>query len=427
MIAVEIVIVVALIVVNGLLSMSEMAVVSARRGLLKAQAGRGDSGARRALALADSPGRFLSTVQIGITLIGVLAGAFSGATLSDKLAGWLAQFGLSHDTAGNMALGLVVAAITFLSLIVGELVPKQLALRAPERIAARVARPMAVLSRIATPAVVVLDWSSALVLRLFGRHGDERRHVTEEEIRALIAEAETAGIVDPDERRMLAGVMRLADMSVRAIMTPRLDIEWIDVAASDAQLLDTVHGSQRTRLLAYEGNPDNVIGVLPVRQFLLDRLAGGRRPVRDLLRQPVLLPDTLDALAALDRLHGISNALGLVVDEYGHCEGIVTPADALEAIRGGVPAAGMTDEPAIVARADGSWLVGGALPVEALHDTLGVPLPKDRAYHTVAGLMLHEMRRIPAVGETIDIDGWRLEVVDLDGRRIDQVLVTRTG
>ncbi|TXL71692.1 HlyC/CorC family transporter [Vineibacter terrae] len=424
MIAVEIAIVVVLIIINGLLSMSEMAVVSSRRGLLKPLADRGNRGARQALALADAPGRFLSTVQIGITLIGVLAGAFSGATLADKLAGVLESYGLPHQTADNTAFGLVVAAITYLSLIIGELVPKQIALRSPERIAAGIAGPMAVLARIATPAVALLDWSSAVVLRLFGRAGAERRHVTEEEIRSMIAEAESAGIVDADERRMLAGVMRLADISVRAIMTPQLDIEWVDVSCTDAALMRVIRDSERTRLLACDGNPDNVVGVLHVREFLLDRLDGGSKPLRELLRQPVLLPDTLDALQALDRLRG-PDVLGLVVDEYGHGEGIVTPADALQAIRAGTVTGVAVGEPAIVQRTDGSWLVSGALAVETLEDALGVPVPKDRRYHTVAGLILHEMRRVPATAESIVIDGWRLEVVDMDGRRIDQVLVAK--
>jgi len=424
MIAVELAIVMVLIIINGLLSMSEMAVVSSRRARLKPLADRGSRGARQALALADAPGRFLSTVQIGITLIGVLAGAFSGANLSDKLADVLTDYGMPVKTADNVALGLVVAAITYLSLIIGELVPKQLALRSPERIAAGVAGPMAIVSKIATPAVVLLDWSSAAVLRLFGRAG-ERQHVTQEEIRAMIAEAETAGTVDPDERRMLAGVMRLADISVRAIMTPQIDIEWIDMAAPDTDLIQAIRASKRSRLLVCEDNPDNVVGVLHVRDFLLDRLDGGTAPIRDMLRQPILLPDTLDALDALDRLHGADEALGLVIDEYGHCEGVVTPADARRAVRGGAVSVTGQDDPKVVARADGSWLVSGALAVEVLEDTLGVPLPKDRDYHTVAGLILHEMRRIPAVAESIVIDGWRLEVVDMDGRRIDQVLVAK--
>ncbi|TWS99643.1 hemolysin family protein [Reyranella sp. CPCC 100927] len=426
MIAVELAIVIVLIVINGLLSMSEMAVVSSRRARLKPLADRGSRGARQALALADAPGRFLSTVQIGITLIGVLAGAFSGANLSARLAEALVGYGVPAKTADNVALGLVVAAITYLSLIIGELVPKQLALRSPERIAAGVAGPMSIVAKIATPAVVLLDWSSAAVLRLFGRAG-ERQHVTQEEIRAMIAEAESAGTVDPDERRMLAGVMRLADISVRAIMTPRLDIEWVDVAAADAVLLAAIRDSERTRLLACEGSADNVVGVLHVRDFLLDRLGGGAKPIRDMLHQPILLPDTLDALEALDRLHGAVDALGLVIDEYGHSEGVVTPADARRAVRGGAVSVTADDDPKVVARADGSWLVSGALAVEVLEDTLGVPLPRDRDYHTVAGLILHEMRRIPAVAEAIVIDGWRLEVVDMDGRRIDQVLVAKTG
>ncbi len=427
MLTVQIVIVVALIVVNGLLAMSEMAIVSSRPARLRSMADRGIRGARMAMALANAPGRFLSTVQIGITLVGVLAGAFSGATIATPFAAWLASFGLSGDVADNVALGLVVAAITYASLIVGELVPKQIALRAPERVASTIAAPMTWLARFATPIVVLLDVSSAAVLRLLGSRRGERQRVTDEEIRALIAEAEASGVVQAGERRMISGVMRMADRNVRAIMTPLPEIEWIDLAADEAVILDSIRQSDRSRLLACEGNPDNVVGVLRVRDVLQARLEGRPTPIREMVRKPLILPDSLAALHALDRMHAEGSEFGLVVDEYGHVEGIVTPADALAAIRGASAEMSEDDEPLVVKRSDGSFLVSGAAPLHVLEDTLGMPLPAEHPYHTVAGLLLYRMRRLPVVGQSMVLAGWRFEVVDMDGRRIDKVLVSRAS
>jgi putative hemolysin len=388
-------------------------------------ADRGSRGALRAIELANAPGRFLSTVQIGITLIGVLAGAFSGATLADRLGGLLASYGISEEVADELAFVLVVVVITYLSLIVGELVPKQIALRSPERMASAVAAPMAVLAKICTPLVWLLELSSSVVLRLLRFRQDASRRVTDEEIRSLIAEAEASGVVEAGERQLIAGVMRLADRGVRAIMTPRPDVEWIDVNDGDDAILSAIRKSPRSRLLVCEGNPDNVVGVLRGRDLAMDRLEGRTTPVRALLRVPVTLPDTLGALSALERLHDAGNGFGLVVDEYGHIEGVVTPADALAAMRGAAATASADEEPMVVRRGDGSLLVSGGLPVDGLEEVLGQAVPRTPPYNTVAGLLLHHIRRVPDTGETVDIAGWRFEVVDMDGRRIDKVLVSR--
>ncbi|MGE0424069.1 MAG: hemolysin family protein [Reyranellaceae bacterium] len=422
---VDLLITVALIALNGVFSLSELAVISSRRGRLQALADAGSRGARTALALADDPGRFLSTVQIGITLVGILAGAFSGATLGGALTELLIERGVPETWAHPVGFGAVVALVTYLSVVIGELVPKQLALRSPERIAVVVAGPLAALSRFATPVGALLDLSSALVLRAFGRPSDADKRVTEDEIRAMVAEAETAGIVKPGERRMIAGVMRLADRGVRAIMTPGPDIEWIDINSTEQEIIAEIRASDHTWLLACEGNLDSIAGVLRARHLLQDRLDGRNTPIRELLNQPIVLPDTLNALQALDRLYESGNGFGLVLDEYGHCEGIVTRADALKAIRGEHAVGESEDDPMVVRREDGSFLVAGALPVDTLRDTMGLKLPEERPYHTVAGLVLHELRRVPAVADVVVVNGWRIEVVDMDNRRIDQVLMSK--
>jgi len=423
---IDIVLTVVLILLNALFSLSELAVISSRRGRLKALADRGSSGARAALALLDDPGRFLSTVQVGITLVGILAGAFSGATLGLALSEILIGHGVPRPVADPAGFGIVVGIVTFLSVVVGELVPKQIALRAPEAIAVVVARPLAAMARAATPVVAVLDWSSTVLLRLFGIRSDRKEGVTEEEVRSMIADAESAGVLAPAERRMMSGIMRLADRSVRAIMTPRPDVEWIDIGAPDAALTDAIRGSDRTWLLACEGQQDNVAGVLRARRFLQDRLDGRTTPVRELLHHPVVFPDSLNALQALDRLHGSRSGIGLVVDEYGDIEGIVTRADALRAIRSD-HADDADDDPMIVRREDGTWLIAGALAIDTLMETIPLPLPPDPDYHTVAGLVLHQLRRMPKVGDRVRVGGWQIEVVDLDKRRIDQVLMTPVG
>lgn len=423
---VEILIVVVLTVCNGLLAMSELAVVSSRPARLKVMAADGNRGAATALRLAENPGKFLSSVQIGITLVGVLSGAFSGATLGERLAEWLVGVGAQPTVADAVGVGVVVVVITYLSLVIGELVPKQIALRDPERIAARVAPTMAVIARIAAPLVWLLDASGKLLLVALGQSGEAEERLTDEEVKTIIAEAEGAGVIERDERQMISGVMRLADRSARGLMTPRRDVELIDVADDSDEIRRVVRATKRARLPVQDGGPDQIVGVLVLKD-LANAIADGKpMDVRALMRQAPVVMDHSDALHVLRAVRSSSTHMALVFDEYGHFEGIVTSGDILEAIAGTFGEED-GDEPAYVHREDGSYLVAGWMPVDEFREKLGVPVPRDARYETVAGFVLEEINHLPAVGETFERAPWRFEVVDLDGRRIDKVLVTRIG
>jgi len=422
----EIAIVVVLICVNGLLAMSELAIVSARPARLKALIERNVSGAGRALALGANPGRFLSTVQIGITLVGVLSGAFSGATLGERLAASLAEAGLSATLANTLGVGIVVAVITYGSLIIGELVPKQIALKDPERIAVMVAPAMTILSKVALPLVFLLDFSGRAVLWLLGQSGESEEKVTDEEIKMLVAEAEHHGTIESDERRMIAGVMRLGDRAVRGVMTPRTEVDWLnlewDEAAARKMLMETEH----SRLPVGEGAVDSMIGVVKTRDLLAALLAGQGYDPRKHLRPAPIVHDQADALDVLTTLRESEVPVALVHDEYGHFEGIVTPADILAAITGVFRSdLDAEDEPPSVRREDGSWLLAGYMPADEMAEQLGIDLPENRDYETVAGYILSLLHRLPATGECVDAQGYRFEVVDLDGRRIDKIIASR--
>ncbi len=420
----EILIVVALTIVNGLLSMSELAVVSSRSARLKVLSDQGNKGAATALRLAEDPGRFLSTVQIGITLVGVLSGAFSGATLGARLSEWLGTHGFSPSVSDTLGVGIVVVVITYLSLILGELVPKQIALRDPERVAARVAPAMSLLSKIGAPVVFLLDISGKAVLRLLGQKGEAEEKVTEEEVRTIIAEAETAGVLERDEREMIAGVMRLADRSARALMTPRREVEVIDLEDSAEEIRAQLRASRRSRLPVQDGEADSIVGVVVVKDLIEFLQAGDIEDLRALVQETPIVMDTADSLHVLREIRSSRVHMALVFDEYGHFEGIITPGDVLEAIIGAFQEE-EEDEPAIVTRADGSYLVAGWMQVDEFSHELGIPIPRDADFQTVAGFILAEMNHLPNVGESFDKGHWRFEVVDLDGRRIDKVLVSR--
>lgn len=421
----EILIVVVLTVINGVLAMSELAVVSSRPARLKVLSDQGSRGAATAQRLADNPGRFLSTVQIGITLVGVLSGAFSGATLGTRLADWLRdEQGLSSAVADGVGVGTVVVAITYLSLIIGELVPKQIALRDPERVAARVAPVMALLAKIGSPLVWLLDVSGKTVLALLGQKGEPEEKVTEEEVRTIIAEAETAGVLERDEREMISGVMRLADRSARALMTPRREVEHLDLADSPEEIKAQLRATRRSRLPVQDGEADAIIGVVTVKDMFDAFADGDGRELRSMVQQ---IPVVLDTTGALDVLRAIRASpvhMALVFDEYGHFEGIITSSDVLEAITGAFQEE-EDSEPALVTRADGSYLVAGWMQVDEFSHELGIHVPRDADYQTVAGFVLAEMNRLPNVGESFEKGHWRFEVVDLDGRRIDKILVSR--
>ncbi len=420
----EILIVVALTVINGLLAMSELAVVSSRPARLRVLGDQGNKGALTAMRLAEDPGRFLSTVQIGITLVGVLSGAFSGATLGARLADWLETQGLTPAMADGFGVGLVVVAITYLSLIIGELVPKQIALRDPEKVAARVAPAMAMIAIVGAPLVFLLNISGKAVLALLGQKGEPEETVTEEEVRTIIAEAENAGVLERDERAMISGVMRLADRSARALMTPRREVEVIDLTDDADEIRAQLRETRRSRLPVQDGEADSIIGVCIVKD-MIDRLSdGATHDLRDLVDEAPVVMDTANALHILRDIRASKVHMALVFDEYGHFEGIITPGDVLEAIIGAFQEE-EESEPPIVTRADGSWLVAGWMQVDEFSHELGVHIPKDADYQTVAGFVLAEMNRLPHVGEFFEKGHWRFEVVDLDGRRIDKLLVSR--
>ncbi|MCO6049886.1 hemolysin family protein [Mesorhizobium sp. RP14(2022)] len=425
MIYVEIGIVVALVLVNGLLAMSELAVVSSRPARLKAMAERKVSGAETALRLGADPGRFLSSVQIGITLVGVLSGAFSGATLGERLANTLADAGMSQGAADALGVGIVVALITYGSLILGELVPKQVALRDPEAVASRVAPAMSVLAKVALPLVWLLDISGRGVLWLLGQRGESEEKVTDEEIKMLVAEAESAGVLESDERRMIAGVMRLGDRAVRGVMTPRTEVDWLNLEADEETSKALLLASPHSRLPVGEGSVDSMIGVIHTREVLASMIANEPFDPRKHVREAPIVLDQADALDVLSTLRESDVPMALVHDEYGHFEGLVTPADILEAITGVFRADLDEDEPSFVQRDDGSWLIAGFMPADEMAELLNIELPENRDYETAAGFILSVLHHLPNAGETLNAQGWRFEVVDLDGRRIDKLIASR--
>lgn len=422
----ELLIVLTLILLNGLFALSELAVVSARRPRLKVMAAAGKRGANRALALASNPGRFLSAVQIGITLIGIVNGAYSGDAFGDYAIDGLRQLGMPEAVARPMGYGIIVIIITYLSVIIGELVPKNLALRNAESIACKVAPAMVVFSRLAAPAIWLLDVSTRLVFRLFRQPMESQTRVTDDEIKALIAEAETAGILETGEREMIAGVMRLADRAVVGLMTPRREVDWIDITAPEAKMRQSLIETPHSRLPVAEGSTEAMIGVVQTRELLATMLAGKPLDIRAHVRKAPIIPETADALDVLATLRQADVPMALIHDEYGNFEGLVTPADILEAIAGVFRSDASGTEPYAIERADGSWLLSGAMPVDEMSDLLGLAVPEQRSYETVAGYFLARLQRLPRTGEHVDVQGWRLEVIDLDGRRIDKILAIRT-
>ena len=418
----ELIVALILIGLNGLFSLSELAIVSSRNVRLKAMAEAGKPGARAALKLSEDPGRFLSTVQIGITLVGILAGAFSGALLGARLTEALAGVGIGPWLAEPLGYGLVIGAITYLSVVIGELVPKHLALKNAEGIACAVAPLMAFLSRIAGPLVWLLDASTKLVFRLFGNSLEPASAVTEEEIKSIMAEAETAGVIETGERRMISGVLRLGDRAVKGVMTARTDVDWIDLDQDPLEIRERLIKTAHTRLPVAEGNPDNMIGVVQSRELLAAMLSGEALDVRAHIRRAPVIPDTVDALDVLEVLRSAEVPLALVHDEYGHFEGIVTPADILDTIAGAFRSDEESFEPEARRREDGSWLLAGRMPADEMADVLGILLPQTRDYETVAGLVIGALHHLPQTGEAVEVFGWRFEVVDMDGRRVDKVL-----
>ena len=414
----------ALIALNGLLSMSELAIVSAREARLKGLAKAGSKGAQCALKLASDPGKFLSSVQSGITLIGVLNGAFSGSRLGDPVAQRLELIGMAHETSQQLGFGLVIVVTTFVSLVIGELVPKQFALRNPEPIAVAMAVPMRWLAKATAPFVWLLDRTSAGIFALIGITRESESHVTAEELHLVVAEAHSSGVLEESERAIISGVVRLADRPVREVMTPRTEIDWLDADADAEQIRATLADTPHSRLPIAEGSVEEIIGVVSARDLLLAQLDGRPLDLRALARVPQVIPDLMDAMDALAVLRQAEVPLALVHDEYGHLDGIVTPGSILAALSG-VFASDADDDPPIVEREDGSYLLSGAANADILSDRLSMNMPEERDFATVAGFALSVLKRLPETGETFVHQDWKFEVVDMDGRKIDKLIASR--
>jgi len=422
----DLIIIAALILLNGLFSMSELAIVSARQARLRVSADRGSKSARTAIALAADPGKFLSTVQIGITLIGIIAGAYSGSSLGGPVGERLQALGLPARFAPEAGFTLVIIATTYASLVIGELVPKQLALRTAEPVAILMARPMALLATAMAPFVWLLDKSSGLILGLLSVRRGDQDQLTAEELHVIFAEATKSGVIEEGERAMMAGVMRLADRPVRELMTPRPEVHWIDLGATVEQLRARIADTPHALLPVADGSVDNMVGVLRVREVLAALLDGQPIDIAAMMRKVEVIPDQIDASDALRVLQRAEVPMAMVHDEYGHLEGLVTPSDVLAAIAGAfVSHQDEGDHPHLVEREDGSLLISGSMPADALSDRLGIDLPEDREYATAAGYVLAVLKRLPHEGEHFADQGWRFEVVDMDGLRIDKLLVSR--
>jgi putative hemolysin len=428
LIVIELVIILLLVLLNGFFAMSELAIVSSRRPRLQQMAQQGSRGAAQALRLVDDPGNFLSAVQVGITSIGVLAGAFGGATLAGQLDDHLVP--LVGTAAPALAIAIVVVVVTYVSLIIGELVPKRIALNNAERIAAVVARPMQVLARLTSPVVWFLRVSTEAVLRLTGVPTQRQVTVTADEVKTLVAEGTEAGIFNEAERDMIDGVMRLADKPVRAIMTPRLEIVWLDPAATAEQIRDRIETSGHSRFPLSGRGIDGIDGVVHSRDILSSLLAGEPLDLQATKRTPISVHESTPILRLIELFRQAPIHMALVVDEYGTIEGIVTANDVLSAIAGVFAEDADADEATrIVRRDDGSWLMDGMVSIEEAERVLerrGLR-DEDDAFHTLAGFVLWRLGHVPRIGEHFAWRDLRFEVVDMDGRRIDRVLVTQAG
>lgn len=420
----DVAIIVVLVLINGVFAMSELAIVSARKASLHSSADKGSRGAKVALRLASDPGKFLSTVQIGITLIGIIAGAFSGASLGGPVAERLEAMGMAADLSVSFGFALVIGLTTYASLVIGELVPKQFALRSAEKIAVIMAPPMDLLAKVAAPLVWLLDGTSALIFRMLGLKRDQANHVTADELQMVFAEATRSGVIEEHERAVIAGVVRMADRPIREVMTPRTEVDWLDVSATTEEILAMLIESPHGRLPVAENSVDEIRGVVQARDIVAAQFSGQALDLSKLMRPLEKVPDQLDALDALDILREADVPMVLVHDEYGHFEGIVTPNDLLSSIAGEfVSDQDEKTQRSLIERADGSFLVSGAMSIDALADRLGIKLPDDRDYATVAGHALGQLRHLPKEGEAFEDQDWVFEIIDMDGRKIDKLIV----
>jgi putative hemolysin len=423
----EAVLILFLILANGIFSMSEMAVVAARKSGLQQRAEQGSRRARIALDLSQNPAQFLSTIQIGITVIGTLAGAYGGLTIAEKLATYISQFPELASYADGIGFGIVVVIISYLSLIIGELVPKRIALTSPERFASALAPLMQRISRITSPAVRFLTWSTNVVVRLIPLKHSREGAVTEEEIKSLIEQGTQEGVVEESEQDMVEGVFRLGDRRVVELMTTRLRVIWLDVSETLDEIVGTVKEHGFSRFPLCEGTLDHVIGIVDVKDILTSTAASSVLDLRKIVREPLFVPESVNALKLLEMFRTSGAEAALVVDEHGGVEGLVTMSDIIESIVGEVPEQGKALAQQAVQREDGSWLVDGLLPIPELEELIGKRGidTQDGSFTTVGGLVMANLGRVPAIGDKIESNNVLFEVVDMDGKRVDEVIVKK--
>ncbi len=421
----DLAILVLLLLMNGFFAMAELAIVSARRSRLRQIAEEEKSqGARRALALAEDTTSFLSVVQIGVTLNSVLAGAFSGATLAEPLGQKLNEIPFLTPFGDPLAMGLTVVGVTYLSLVIGELVPKRIGLAYAEQIAVRVSRLMQILARCVAPAVWILRLSTDLFLKILRLHDSSPSLVTEEEVKDMIAEGAKGGVFKLAEKDMIEGVMRLADRNVRSIMTPRVDMVWLGIEDTPEENARIILESGYSRFPVAKGDMDEILGIVHAKDMLNVALRGERKSLRSLMRAALVVPDTTSALRLLDQFRQSRQHIAVVIDEYGSVEGLVSVTDILEAIIGDMPEPGQEGDSKPVRRADGSWLIDGMTPIDEVETLIGVRNMKNGGeFHTLAGFVINKLGRIPKAGDHFAWDDVRFEVLDMDGRRVDKVLV----
>ena len=424
----ELVLILFLIVLNGVFAMSEIAVVSARKARLQVRADAGHNSANRVIALQEKPAGYLSTIQVGITSIGILSGAVGESALAVPLAESLATVPALEPYARGLSLALVVALITYLSVVIGELVPKRLALLAPETIAGFIVRPMSWLAAAARPLVWLLSSSSDLLIRLLGAHNREAAPVSDEEIRVLMEQGAEAGVFHVSEQALVANVLRLDEQSINEIMTPRKDVYYIDLENSHEVIHQRIISSPHTRILVCEGGLDNIVGVLRTNDLVRAVLAGEAADVRKVLRTPVFIPESITSTALFEQFRQTRAQMACIVDEYGDLTGIVTVTDVLEAIVGDLPEDGEEVSPEMVQRSDGSWLVDGSMTIQRFKDAFGLSRLDDEAedeYYTMGGFAMHRLGKVPMAADTFACAGFSFEVVDMDRSRVDKLLVVK--
>ncbi|WP_292050675.1 MULTISPECIES: hemolysin family protein [unclassified Brevundimonas] len=424
MLTIAIVVVLLLVVLNGLFAMTELAVVSSRKSRLHSRAERGDRGARAALKLAEEPTQFLSAVQVGITLIGILAGAYGQASIAGELDILFTQsFPALSAYSHVVSTAIVVVGITYISLIVGELVPKRLALIYPEAVASKMAGPLSTLAIVMKPFVMLLTASTSGILKLMGVKDRDGSDVTQEEVESMIAEGTSAGLIEPQEQEMIEEIMTLGDRAVRVAMTPRHEVYWVSLADDEATLRKDIRECGYSRIVVTrESDIDSPLGVVHKKDVLDALLDSGKIDIEPLIQEPAFIPQSTSVLKALEILKSSRVHMAFVVDEYGSFEGVVTATDLLEMIAGDFNEDHDIEQVAIRLREDGSWIVDGSVDLEELEETLGEEFGEHDGFHTVAGLVLHHLSRLPEEGETLQLGRFEVEVIDMDDRRIDKLL-----